>query len=326
MLVDHRYDILAWNREMACPITDFEALPERWRNSMLLCLLDPALREFFAERERVIREGVADLRAAWVAHPEDQRLADSIGEFTAHSEEFARAWDRHDVKVQGRGNKPLCHPEVGPLVVTYEVLMPLQDPDQRIIIYRAADADSQVALNRLRPASRQGSRARRNWARRAEPVETKRTRAASVADERSVRRAEQQLFVVLVRLLESAFPFVVHGNVVFPGHDPLQRVTTIVVGDHDVLDLQAEPEHLGGADDLRQVLASDHGLIRVHGYHARNRSPRHRHLGYGPVNSSTKLGFEADTTKAAVVVEAAAAGVRRIGPGYREPANQPSLL
>ncbi|WP_431962804.1 hypothetical protein [Nocardia sp. bgisy134] len=63
--------------------------------------------------------------------------------------EFARAWDRHDVKVQGRGNKPLCHPEVGPLVVTYEVLMPVQDPDQRIVIYRAADADSQTALNRL---------------------------------------------------------------------------------------------------------------------------------------------------------------------------------
>lgn len=149
MLVDHRYDILAWNREMACLITDFEALPEHRRNSMWLCLLDPALREFFAERERVIREGVADLRAAWAAHPEDQRLADLIGEFTALSEEFARAWDRHDVKVQGRGNKPLCHPEVGPLVVTYEVLMPVQDPDQRIIIYRAADADSQVALNRL---------------------------------------------------------------------------------------------------------------------------------------------------------------------------------
>ncbi|MET7767362.1 hypothetical protein [Nocardia sp. NPDC005366] len=27
--------------------------------------------------------------------------------------------------------------------------MPLQDPDQRIIIYRAADPDSQTALDRL---------------------------------------------------------------------------------------------------------------------------------------------------------------------------------
>ncbi|NQE70562.1 MmyB family transcriptional regulator [Nocardia gamkensis] len=63
--------------------------------------------------------------------------------------EFEQAWARHDVRVQGRGNMPLRHPLVGPLVVSYEVLMPVQDPDQRIIIYRAADAESQSALDRL---------------------------------------------------------------------------------------------------------------------------------------------------------------------------------
>ncbi|WP_245548864.1 helix-turn-helix transcriptional regulator [Nocardia exalbida] len=149
MLVNHRYDILAWNREMAALITDFGALPERQRNSMWLCLLDPSMRDFYVERERVIREGIADLRAAWAAHPDDRALADLIAEFTAHSPEFEQAWARHDVRVQGRGNKPLRHPLVGPLVVSYEVLMPVQDPDQRIVIYRAVDIDSQAALDRL---------------------------------------------------------------------------------------------------------------------------------------------------------------------------------
>ncbi|WP_342217263.1 helix-turn-helix transcriptional regulator [Nocardia abscessus] len=149
MLVNHRYDILAWNREMAALITDFGALPERQRNSMWLCLLDPGMRDFYVERERIIREGIADLRAAWAAHPDDRALADLIAEFTASSAEFQQAWARHDVRVQGRGNKPLRHPVVGPLVVSYEVLMPVQDADQRIIIYRAADADSQAALDRL---------------------------------------------------------------------------------------------------------------------------------------------------------------------------------
>ncbi|MGV9331218.1 helix-turn-helix domain-containing protein [Nocardia sp. NPDC003726] len=152
MLVNHRYDILAWNREMAALITDFGALPERQRNSMWLCLLDPGMRDFYVERERIIREGIADLRAAWAAHPDDRALADLIAEFTAYSAEFEQAWARHDVRVQGRGNKPLRHPVVGPLVVSYEVLMPVQDPDQRIIIYRAADADSQAALDRLTAA------------------------------------------------------------------------------------------------------------------------------------------------------------------------------
>ncbi|WP_406237188.1 helix-turn-helix domain-containing protein [Nocardia sp. NBC_01009] len=148
MLVNHRYDILAWNREMARLIVDFDTLPPGQRNTMWLCLMHPDMREFYADRERIIREGIADLRAAWAAHPDDQALADLIAEFT-RSEEFARAWDRHDVRVNGRGRKPLRHPVVGPLVVNYEVLMPIQDPDQRIVIYRAADADSQTALDRL---------------------------------------------------------------------------------------------------------------------------------------------------------------------------------
>ncbi|MGH3845887.1 MAG: transcriptional regulator, partial [Pseudonocardiaceae bacterium] len=33
--------------------------------------MHPALRDFYRDRERVIREGIADLRAAWAAHPGD---------------------------------------------------------------------------------------------------------------------------------------------------------------------------------------------------------------------------------------------------------------
>ncbi|MFE0172399.1 hypothetical protein ACFWZ2_08790 [Streptomyces sp. NPDC059002] len=35
--------------------------------------------------------------------------------------------------------------------VHFEVLTPLQDPDQRLVIYRAADDDSQSALDLLSP-------------------------------------------------------------------------------------------------------------------------------------------------------------------------------
>ncbi|WP_338773201.1 helix-turn-helix transcriptional regulator [Nocardia vulneris] len=159
MLINHRYDILAWNPEMARLIIDFDTLPAQHRNTMWLCLMEPSMRDFYVERERIIREGIADLRAAWAAHPDDQALGDLIGEFIAHSSEFEAAWARHDVRVQGRGAKPLRHPIVGRLVVNFEVLMPVQDPDQRIVIYRAADEDSQAALDRLAadPAPAPGS-------------------------------------------------------------------------------------------------------------------------------------------------------------------------
>lgn len=149
MVMNHRFDILAWNGEMTRLLLDFGTLPPSQRNSMWLCLLHPEVREFYVDRERVVREGIAHLRAAWAAHPDDQALTDLIAEFIARDEDFARLWAERDVRVNGRGRKVIRHPAVGAFAVQFEVLMPLQDPDQRLMICRAADDESQSALDRL---------------------------------------------------------------------------------------------------------------------------------------------------------------------------------
>lgn len=149
MVLNHRFDILAWNGEATRLLVDFETLPPQQRNLMWLCLLDPQIREFYTDRERVVREGIGHLRAAWAAYPEDQALTDRIAEFTARDEEFARLWAEPDIKVSGRGRKEMRHPEAGVIAVQFEVLMPLQDPDQQLVIFRADDDESQSALDRL---------------------------------------------------------------------------------------------------------------------------------------------------------------------------------
>jgi transcriptional regulator with XRE-family HTH domain len=150
MLINHRNDILAWNPEMAgLLMVDFDELPDRHRNGMWLCLQWPGMRNFYLDREEVIREGIADLRAAWAAHPEDTELATLVEELRADSQEFDELWAQRDVQVKARGHKRLLHPVVGRLTVQFEVLAALQEPDQRLVIYRAADDDSQSALDRI---------------------------------------------------------------------------------------------------------------------------------------------------------------------------------
>ncbi|MER5942664.1 helix-turn-helix transcriptional regulator [Streptomyces sp. NPDC001928] len=149
MVVNHRYDILSWNREMARLLLDFDTLPPSQRNAMWLCLMHPEMREFYVDRERVVREGIAHLRAAWAAHPDDRALTNLIAEFITHDEEFGRLWAERDIKVNGRGHKVMRHPEAGVIAVHFEVLVPLQDPNQRLLIFRAADDESQSALDRL---------------------------------------------------------------------------------------------------------------------------------------------------------------------------------
>jgi transcriptional regulator with XRE-family HTH domain len=146
MLMNHRYDILAWNPEMAALLVDFDALPERQRNAMWLCLLHPELQERYVDRDQIIRDGVAHLRAAWAAYPEDEALTDLIAEALEQNAEFARRWGERDIKAGGRGQKTLRHPAAGTVTVRFETLRPRQDPDQLLVIYRGADDASRRAL------------------------------------------------------------------------------------------------------------------------------------------------------------------------------------
>jgi transcriptional regulator with XRE-family HTH domain len=152
IVINHRNDILGWNAEMVALMLDYDDVPDEQRNGIWLCLLHPWMRTFYLDREQVIREGIADLRAAWAAHPDDTALAELIDSLLAQSEEFARLWAQRDVKLNGRGYKRLLHPDVGPLTIQFEVLSSLQDPDCRLVIYRAADPDSQAALDALTAA------------------------------------------------------------------------------------------------------------------------------------------------------------------------------
>ncbi|MGW6443904.1 helix-turn-helix transcriptional regulator [Lentzea sp. NPDC055074] len=157
MVMNHRFDVLAWNTEMTSVLLDFATLPPSRRNAIWLCLLHPEIRELYADRGRVVREGVAHLRAAWAAHPRDRVLAGLIAECVARDEEFARLWAEREVKLNARGDKVMRHPEAGEIALRFETLASLQDPGQLLVVYRAADAASQAAMDALRHRTRAAS-------------------------------------------------------------------------------------------------------------------------------------------------------------------------
>ncbi|MBP2479466.1 transcriptional regulator with XRE-family HTH domain [Crossiella equi] len=149
MVMNHRFDILAWNREMSKLLLDFDTLPRPRRNAMWLCLTYLKSHDFYTDPDRILREGIAHLRTAWAAHPEDQALADLIAGFRATDEDFARLWSERAVKVNGRGHKRMRHPGIGTVSVQFETLAPQQDPDQLLVVYRPADEESRAALRQL---------------------------------------------------------------------------------------------------------------------------------------------------------------------------------
>ncbi|MEK2495142.1 hypothetical protein WN990_36935 [Kitasatospora purpeofusca] len=102
-----------------------------------------------ADRAGVPRDGVARLRAARAAHPEDRVPTGPIAEFTAQDEDFARLRAEREVRADGRGREPSRHPAVGTIAVDFEVLLPPEDPEPRLAVHRAADDGSRAAPHRL---------------------------------------------------------------------------------------------------------------------------------------------------------------------------------
>ncbi|GAA4239571.1 hypothetical protein GCM10022254_60210 [Actinomadura meridiana] len=121
---------------MAKLLLDFDTLPQQQRNAMWLCLMKPETRELYVDRERVVREGIANLRTAWAAHPEDQALTDLISECITRDKEFARLWAEREVTANARGHKTMRRPDAGEITVHFETLTPPQDPTQLLVIYR----------------------------------------------------------------------------------------------------------------------------------------------------------------------------------------------
>jgi hypothetical protein len=67
--------------------------------------------------------------------PDDPHVSALIAELLDGSAEFARLWQRHDVRQRRGEAKPFRHPQVGEFTLTYEVLH-LAD-GQRMTVYQA---------------------------------------------------------------------------------------------------------------------------------------------------------------------------------------------
>lgn len=141
MVIDATYHVLAWNQLAAALIADFSMLPAAERNLVRRRFLGSCCsgvpgRYDSAEHESFGREVVADLRAAVARYPDDAGVRQLIDDLLAGSQEFARLWAEHEVRVQRSLCKTIIHEVVGEINLQCEMLL-IPDHDQRLVIYTA---------------------------------------------------------------------------------------------------------------------------------------------------------------------------------------------
>ena len=104
----------------------------------------------FTDWERGSRLAVAKFRADSARHLGDPSFEELIHALRQSSQEFCKAWKRHEVARAGEGRKRLEHPVVGTLVFEHAVFHPAEAPEQRLVLYTpVAEEDTPAKLAEL---------------------------------------------------------------------------------------------------------------------------------------------------------------------------------
>ncbi|MEV4009721.1 helix-turn-helix transcriptional regulator [Nonomuraea angiospora] len=111
--------------------------PPRQRNIARYVFLHPSARELFDDWDNQIRGCVARLRALAGTDPDAPDLTNLAGELLLKSPEFARLWERYDVRGHVQGRKTFHHPEVGDLTLGYQSMLLEGTPGHRLMTYYA---------------------------------------------------------------------------------------------------------------------------------------------------------------------------------------------
>lgn len=155
LVLDPQYDVLAWNplgHALMAGHLDFRA-PERPAerpNTQRLLFLDPHARELYPEWETEARRAVSALRLTAGAHPDDRQLAELVGELTMKSSEFGALWSRHPVRGCTSGVKSFHHPLVGPLELSFQMMVLPDAGGQKLMAFSAEPGSpSDAALQLL---------------------------------------------------------------------------------------------------------------------------------------------------------------------------------
>jgi transcriptional regulator with XRE-family HTH domain len=177
-VVSRTNDILAANPAGYLLFYGVQDWPVRQRNVTRYIFLHPEARRLYPEWEKLVPNSVAYLRARAGIDPDDPELVALIGELVVKSPEFARLWERYEVKMVGEGTKSFQHPLVGAMTLDYEAMELANADGQRMIAYYSVpgtpDHDAVTLLDmagsaRLREAGFAATEAFSGWSREIAP-------------------------------------------------------------------------------------------------------------------------------------------------------------
>lgn len=151
------WTVVAWNDAYAALYPTISRTPAAERNLLWLIWTDPTVRELLADWATDSRRFVAMYRADLGPRLGSSQTASLVARLRHASDDFAAAWDSHDVDGFTSRTRTFLHPEAGRLELEQHQLSFRDAPGVQIVVYTAAPG-SEASLERLpRKVCDQGS-------------------------------------------------------------------------------------------------------------------------------------------------------------------------
>jgi transcriptional regulator with XRE-family HTH domain len=161
-LIDHRFNLVAWN-ESACRVFgDFSLLSERERNRIWYMFVHPLSRQLFVDWEQAAYHAVMNFRAAYDQYLGDAWFEHFLADLQQKSPEFRTLWAQHNVEAACNfyQEKELNHPQVGRLFLSSTVLIVPVDPPLQLVTFTPCSQETVAKLETVGQTERFHSLAR----------------------------------------------------------------------------------------------------------------------------------------------------------------------
>ncbi|HZQ16069.1 MAG TPA: helix-turn-helix transcriptional regulator [Gaiellaceae bacterium] len=146
VLMNARWDLLAYNRMHASFFSDLDSIPREDRNCIWLAFTDPEWRDVIVDWDEVAGRMVGEYRAAMAEHVDDPSWRSFVERLLEASPEFSARWQQHDVRRTESARKRVRHPELGVLTLDYTNLWLDASKSARIVAFTPPDEHTAARL------------------------------------------------------------------------------------------------------------------------------------------------------------------------------------
>ncbi|WP_051836701.1 helix-turn-helix transcriptional regulator [Streptomyces sp. NRRL WC-3742] len=149
VVINSRYDVLAYNRTYPAFVGDLEELPPEDRNLLWLAFTPSHFRKVLIDYRSERPGMVARFRSAMADHGSEPAWKCLLTRLRKASPDFEESWQQHDVALPGNGVKRFQVPGVGLLSCEYTNFWLGPSQGTRMIAYTPLDEESRTLMQRL---------------------------------------------------------------------------------------------------------------------------------------------------------------------------------